>query len=306
MIEVPCNFCNRTEYRVRFPAAPNTNHLPEVAAFRCTNAVFGNHAQIVECRNCGHVFANPRWSAAELLDTYGAVEDETYVAEQYGRERTFKHHLASLEKITGPGNGRPLLDVGAYTGVFVRVANAAGWQATGVEPSSWAVQEAQQSGLAVLEGTLDSAALDGRKYDVITLWDVIEHVADPGAELDRAYELLNPGGIIAVHTMDIESLTARLMGSRWPWLMDMHVHYFSQRTLNRFLKKSGFEIIWTGAQGRYLSLGYLVSRVTGLSRPLGRIFGGLVRLTGVQKATVPVNFGDLMTAYARKANSGRM
>lgn len=303
MIEAPCNFCNREDYRVRFPAAPNTDHLPDVAAFRCTNAIFGNHAQIVECRNCGHVYANPRWSAQELLDTYVAVEDETYVAEQHGRERTFKHHLASLQKITGPGNGRSLLDVGAYIGVFVRVANAAGWQATGVEPSQWAVQEAQRAGLSVMEGTLDSAALDGRSFDVITLWDVIEHVADPGAELDRAYQLLNPGGVIAVHTMDIASLTARLMGPRWPWLMDMHVHYFSRHSLNRFLEKSGFEIVWTGAQGRYLSLGYLVSRVAGLSMPLGRFLGSLVHLAGLQKATIPVNFGDLITAYARKVDT---
>jgi hypothetical protein len=86
--------------------------------------------------------------------------------------------------------------------------------------------------------------------------------------------------------------------------MDMHVHYFSRRSLEKFLQKAGFEIIWTGAQGRYLSLGYLVTRVGAMSRPLGRLLGELVYRTGLEKSTVPVNFGDLFTTYARRPEPG--
>ena len=288
------------DWRVRYPSTDDNSAPMKVDAFRCTSSGYGTHQQIVQCRNCGHVYANPRWQGDELLDAYVAVEDETYVLERAGRERTFTHHLLALEKYTGPGAGRPLLDVGAYIGVFVEVACSRDWQAVGVEPSIWASGVAQGKGLPVLQGTLDAEALNGRSFDVITMWDVIEHVDDPAAEVAKARELLNPGGIIAIHTMDVGSLTARLMGRRWPWLMDMHIHYFSQETMKRVLVDNGFEVLWSGVQGRFLSLGYLASRVSGLSRPLGRLTGGVVQGARLGERSVPVNFGDLFTVYARR------
>ncbi|RMH00807.1 MAG: class I SAM-dependent methyltransferase [Chloroflexi bacterium] len=299
MIEVNCNLCGRDDWQVRFPATLSEDGL-DVSAFRCTNLGYGHHAQIVQCRHCGLVYANPRWSPEELLAAYEAVTDETYVAERPGRELTFRKHLQALERFTGAGNGRSLLDVGAYIGVFVEVATAAGWNACGVEPSAWAAAEAQRRGLNVVQGTLDSPVLDGRFFDVVTMWDVIEHVADPAAELQKAWQRLKPGGWLVVHTMDIDSPVARLMGSRWPWLMDMHLYYFSQTTMRRMLEKIGYRVVWSGAQGRYLRLGYLASRVYGLNRPLGSVARWLVNQFGLAEKPIPVNFGDLFTVYAVK------
>lgn len=298
MIEVKCNLCGRDEWRVRFPAT--MIDVPQVQAFRCTSPGYGNHAQIVECVHCGYVYANPRLSEEQLLAAYAAVEDSTYVQEREGRELTFRHHLQHMEEVVGRANGRSLLDVGAYIGVFVEVAAEAGWQVHGVEPSAWAVCEAQKRGLPVIEGTQDAWELQGKQFDVVTLWDVIEHVDDPTAELQKAYDLLKPGGWAVVHTMDVASWAARLMGRRWPWLMDMHLHYFSQATLAQMMEKVGFEIAWSGARGRYLRLGYLVTRLDGLHPLLGKIAGGVVNGLGWRETAVPVNFGDLFTIYGRK------
>jgi len=299
-VYVKCNLCGRDNWTVRFPATLNGAEALDVSAFRCTSATYGRHPQIVQCRHCGHVYANPRWQGDDLLDAYQAVEDEAYVRERQGRELTFTHHLADLEKVTGPPAGRMLLDVGAYIGVFVEVARASGWEACGVEPSAWAVRAARRRNLPIIRGTQASPQLAGRRFDVITMWDVIEHVDDPAAELARAYQLLKPGGWIAVHTMDVDSLAARLMGRRWPWLMDMHVHYFNRRTLPQLLRKQRFEVIWVGAQGRYLRLAYLATRVEGINRALGRWLTRLVRRLGLTQLVVPVNLGDLFTVYARR------
>jgi SAM-dependent methyltransferase len=300
MVYINCNICGRDDWRMRFPATAGAPERPELEAFRCTSAGYGRHRQIVQCRHCGHVYANPTWGSQQLLDAYSAVEDEIYLAERFGRERTFTKHLKHLERWTGPGNGRRLLDVGAYIGVFVEVAEAAGWKACGLEPSLWAAGIARDRRLSVINGTLDAPELQGHLFDVVTLWDVIEHLEDPASELVKARQLLLPGGIIAIHTMDVDSVAARLMGPRWPWLMDMHLHYFSRKSLRRLLEQSSFEVLWQGAQGRYVTMDYLVTRVHQFTRPFSRLMDAVVSVAALGQATVPLNFGDLFTVYARR------
>lgn len=298
MIKVNCNLCGCDDYHVRFSSTAEGETL-HADAYRCTHPGYGHHGQIVECNHCGLVYANPRWPSEVVLDAYTAVEDDTYVEERIGRELTFRRHLRDLERIIGPADGRALLDVGAYIGVFVEVANADGWRAQGVEPSQWASAEARRRGLDVYTGTLASTHLPDESFDVVTLWDVIEHFADPAAELEQARRLLRPGGWLVIHTMDIDTPVARLMGRRWPWLMDMHLYFFSARTLGQMLTDHGYEVVWQGAQGRYLRLGYLASRLAGMNAGLGRVAYSAVNRLGLREAAVPVNFGDLKTFVCR-------
>ncbi len=300
MIDVQCNLCGADDFVIRFPATMQSQEKLKVDAFSCTNPGYGHHAQIVQCRQCGHMYANPRWSGDEILQAYTAVTDETYVQERAGRELTFQKHLRSMEKQVGQANGRSLLDVGAYIGVFVETASQAGWRACGVEPSKWAADIARQQGLKVIHGTQDAPELADKQFDVVTMWDVIEHVDDPFGEIAKAHKLLAPGGWLVIHTMDSDSLVARVMGPRWPWLMDMHIHYFTQKTLRQMLEKNGFEVVWSGAEGRYIRLNYLVSRVEALSRPLGRLVRWIVNGLRLGGIAVPLNFGDLFTVYARR------
>lgn len=298
MIYIPCNICGADNWVVRFPSTLRAGTPLDAGAFRCTSTGYGEHAQIVACQECGHLYANPTWEPSELLSAYSDVEDTVYLAERSGRELTFQRHLQRLQRLTGPADGRSALDVGAYIGVFVEVAQAAGWRAVGLEPSRWAVQTARARGLTMIEGTLTAPELLGRQFDLITLWDVIEHVLDPRAELSRAHALLRPGGWLAVHTMDSASPTARLMGSRWPWLMEMHVHFFSRPLLADLLQQVGFDVVEMHTAGRTLRLGYLAGRLGGLHPFLGRTARRAVNRLRLAETAVPVNFGDLFTIYA--------
>jgi SAM-dependent methyltransferase len=297
---VACNLCGATETRLRFPSTLPADSLPQSPeAFRCTHSGYGRHYTIVQCSRCGLVYTNPRLNGADILDSYVAVEDPLYLQERDGRVLTFERHLRPLEKIKPPP-GR-LLDVGAYTGVFVEIACRHGWDAWGLEPSHWAVSEARRQGLNMIEGTLGSVDLPEASYDVITLWDVIEHVTDPLAEVQRAHRLLKPGGLLVAHTMDVDSLFARLMGARWPWLMEMHIYFFSRRTLTALLETAGFKVIRAAPQGRYLRLGYFATRVGGLlGQSAGRALGGVIKLLRLSQTPIPINLGDLFTAYAVK------
>ncbi len=304
MERVACNLCGADDAAVRFPSTlPPNPSLADWTAYRCTYSGYGVHPTIVRCRRCGLVYANPRQEGATILETYEAVKDPLYIEEREGRVLTFEHHLRPLERLTGPPDGRRLLDIGAYTGVFVEIAARHGWDAWGVEPSHWAVEEARKRGLQVVQGTTETAELPEGGFDVVTMWDVIEHLTDPLGELRRVYGLLRPGGLLIVHTIDIGSLFARLMGARWPWLMEMHLYYFNRRTLRLMLEKAGFSVLRIQAQGRYLRLGYLMNRVGALIPWLGRPAERLVTRLRLRGVPVAVNLGDLCTAYAYRGES---
>jgi 2-polyprenyl-3-methyl-5-hydroxy-6-metoxy-1,4-benzoquinol methylase len=268
------------------------------SCFRCTHSGYGIHPSILECEGCG-LLSSAHPDEEDLLEVYAAVEDPLYLQEEEGRLATFHRRLKRLEKQYRPP-GR-LLDVGAYTGALVAVSAQHGWSAVGVEPSRWAVSQAHVRGLAVLEGTLASVPFEDESFDVVTMFDVIEHVFDPLSLLQSAARLLKPGGIVVVHTMDAGSLTARLMGSRWPWLMEMHLHYFTRRTLSRALEQSGFRVLEIFAEARVISAGYLATRLGALfGNRLGQSLARVLDLLRMGKVQIPLNTGDLITAYAAK------
>jgi 2-polyprenyl-3-methyl-5-hydroxy-6-metoxy-1,4-benzoquinol methylase len=298
---VPCNLCGSTQTKLVFPSTiPDRSQPQNAEAYRCTSSGYGRHHAIVQCLNCGLIYSNPRWDDAELMDSYEAVEDPLYLQEREGRVLTFEHHLRPLEKITGEAAGRKLLDVGCYIGVFLEIATRHGWDALGIEPSQWAAEQARKNGLNVIHGTLASMNLPTESFDVVTLWDVIEHLSDPMAEIQRVHRVLKPGGLIVIHTMDIDSPFARVMGGKWPWLMEMHIYYFSQRTMAAMLEKASFCVIRSGPQGRFQTLGYLGTRFTALFGKPGRPVDKALNATRLRRMTVPINLGDLFTVYARK------
>jgi 2-polyprenyl-3-methyl-5-hydroxy-6-metoxy-1,4-benzoquinol methylase len=241
------------------------------------------------------LFQWPRRSDRELLDAYRQVEDPVYVEERDNRYRTFRRVVRML----GEPGGRTLLDVGAYCGYFVDVARESGFRAEGIELSRWAAKEARALGLTVHEQTLAERAADGSRYQIITLWDVVEHFADPRAELMAAFRLLEAGGMLYLSTIDAGSLAARLLGARWPWLMDMHLFYFDRNTLASLLASVGFQVVRTRAYTHVVSADYLLRKLAASWRPTRALFASLRRIVPGQ-VPVPVNLGDNMVMIARK------
>lgn len=295
-----CPLCRSTDLRRHLKAAaPSTQR--RAASFRCTNHEYGRHPEILRCRDCGFVFLKERPTAEELSELYGDVEDPLYEREEAGRQVTFDAHLGRLEQIVGSPQGRRLLDVGAYTGVAVEVAVKRGWEAVGVDPCRWAVESGRRRGRNVILGSVTDASIEAMGlFDVVTLWDVIEHLADPEKVLSAVFRSLRPGGIVAVHTMDVDSLFARLTGRHWPWYMEMHLFYFSPATLSRLFRNVGFEVVHVEHRGRTVSAGYLASRVTALAPLIGKPLEGIVAWLGLSDRLIRVGFGDLFTIVGQR------
>src|SRR5438309_1257196 len=126
--EVPCNLCGSTEFVELYPSTLH-GHPPLQDLCVCTSNDYGLCGPIVRCAKCGLVLQNPQPVPEDLLNGYEEVVDVRYDAEREGRIHTFRQSLQELERHVSGGR---LLDVGAYLGFFVEVAQAHGWEAEGI------------------------------------------------------------------------------------------------------------------------------------------------------------------------------
>jgi len=266
--------------------------------YTCTSSAFGEHGRIVECRSCHLVYMNPRPHHEAVVENYGDVEDQEYIEEEQGRLETFADSLELVRRYRRSGR---LLDVGCHVGTFLTLAEAAGFEVAGVEPSRWGSEIARGRIAGPVHcGAVEDAPLPEGGYDVITLWDVIEHLPDPALDIRAIHAALRPGGVFAVSTMDVDSLFARVAGRRWPWYMQMHLVYFSRQTLCEMLRREGFQICEVVTHVRRVRLTYLASRLDAYSPRAGRLAAGLLERAGLAERTVGVSLGDIFTVVARK------
>jgi 2-polyprenyl-3-methyl-5-hydroxy-6-metoxy-1,4-benzoquinol methylase len=296
LLPVPsrCYLCGGDRLALRHPARGQPGH-PASGAYNCTSFGHRSHPPIWACQACGLLFQWPVRPEEELVRAYEEVVDPLYMAERENRILTFRRVLGLL----GPGRGRRLLDVGAYCGYFLEVAREGDFAAEGLELSRWAASHARAQGFAVHGQTLSERARSGSQYDLITLWDVVEHFADPRRELEAAFRLLRPGGLIYVSTIDAGSLVARLLGRHWPWLMDMHLYYFDRSTLPVLLEEAGFRVVGRRAYTHTVSADYLL-RKAAASFPALAPLVALLRRVVPPRWPIPVNLGDNMLVTAER------
>lgn len=286
MEHVPCNHCGR----------------------EVTHGV-RNVSRLVRCVHCGLIFVNPRPPFEDLArqyegsyfncpePTFGGYED--YDADREDIMRTFRGRMKLIRPLLGSATAR-LLDVGCATGIFLEVAREAGWRGEGLDISAYALGRAKAKGFEVHRGTLAGARLAEGGYDVITMWDLIEHVPDPAAVLAECRRLLRPGGVVAISTPDAGSLLARLLGSRWLGFrsIDEHLYFFSRRSMGAMLEAAGFDAPHFVPVGKYLALPRLVERMRFYTR-----IGALLLRTvdrAVPKLSLYVNPHDTMMALATR------
>jgi 2-polyprenyl-3-methyl-5-hydroxy-6-metoxy-1,4-benzoquinol methylase len=280
---VRCNLCGSDDYTLRFPSTVRAR--PTVEDYVSTINRYGDCHDIVTCKQCGLTYM--REVDQGIVDLYGGVEDAEYLRTWEERAETFRGHLAVMKKYREAGQ---VLDVGCYGGIFIHEARRQGYELTGVEPSAWAAAYAAEcTGVRVVQGDCLSTSFPDDSFDMVTLWDVIEHLEDPLGCLRSVHGYLRDEGLVFVTTHDIESRFARMLGRRYPWLMRFHLVHFSPRTLSRMLEEAGFAVEEVAYYSKRFSLRYLLGR-----------FGINVRSAFLDRIKIPINTGDMFMAVARK------
>ncbi len=279
----PCNFCGHQQAEKLLTLSDLRLNLP-------------GSWNLMKCKNCGLLCIDPQPGWEELSahypnDYHAYLQKESNVT-SFMRGFGLRKRVKSVLRNTTVQNGR-LLDVGCATGDFLQsFKSMTDWKVEGLEIVPEAAAAARAKGLDIIEAELAAANLEAGIYDVITLWDVLEHVPNPAATLLLCYGLLKPGGILVLKCPDPSGKEAYIFKDSWiGYEAPQHLFGFPKTVLINKLEEIGFSKVntiqtgsdyssffvslgdWLNKQGR-TNLSKFIIRAT--HKPVGRIIAGII------------------------------
>lgn len=261
---------------------------------------------IVRCTHCGYVFADLTLTDQELLDLYSEKfflggSYTNYVEDERVLRKNFRARARVMRAFVEPARHKKLLEIGSAYGFFLDEVRNEFNSVEGIDITNVGSTFARDTlKLDVVQGDFLTHDYGSAKFDVVCLWDTIEHLRSPDLYLQKISTLTEPGALLALTTGDIASFNARLRGRRWRLIQPpIHLHYFSAETMHLFLDRYGFEIVHNKYCGFYRSADNMAHNILVTQqgrRPLYEI----VRKTGLCSFDVYLNLYDIMFVIARK------
>ena len=267
---------------------------------------------LVRCNHCGLVYVGRRGhdytfaradsrrsdALADRVAELGLVRHDVEQAERPLRIAADRERLRRLARHVHGGSS--LLDVGAATGTFLEAAREAFERPVGIEPDPITSAQARAAGHAVTTGTLDDVARPSDGFDVIAFLHVLEHLDSPRSTLQRANELLTPGGVVLIETPTTDCVWFRVAPARWRQLIPDHYFFFSRATLAALLERTGFEARGHEKVSRQVSLRFVADRARRAQIPGAAALPAVLRATRMEDRTIRLNPGDIMSVVAVK------
>lgn len=267
-------------------------------------AVLG-YAGLCRCASCSHVWADLSIETEALRRLYQrgyffGDEYSNYLEDRRIIEKNFAGRLATLRRFVTASHRR-LFEIGCAYGFFLNAARDSFNSVHGIDVSEDAVRFASQElGLHVSCGDWLDADVSGAAFDVVCLWDTIEHLAVPRRYLEKASSCMPAGSLIAITTGDIGSLNARLQKGRWRLIHPpTHLHYFTQRSLTRLLERCGFRVVHVEHCGVYRSVRGMLHNLVSLGWQSPRVGAWLMRAVP-PRLDAYMNLHDIMYIVAER------
>lgn len=267
MESVVCDNCasNDTRLKYKIKVDESSLHFYRFARNIEPKDVYLKDYEVVTCKQCGLTYTNPRLDSNELNTLYSSnkilggkwvnfpylfdssrpdeLQDLSKKVVVNTKAHDYKFNI--IKKFSGAPKGLKLLDVGCGDGLFVFKAQELGYDAFGIDLSidrvNFGIKEFG------LEGRLKvgdiSSVPSGVKYDVITLWDVFEHLPSPSKMLQNLRDISHSNTRIYILTMSMTSNTYRLYGKRWYYFVPtQHLYFFNHKTIEMVFNKNGFNL----------------------------------------------------------------
>ncbi len=254
---------------------------------------------IVKCKICEMTFVNPRISNEQIFDVY---RHEYFDRNEDGykgyegiadlRIQTFEKWYRDIEPYyTHKGVA---LDIGCAAGYFLDILKENLWETEGIELDHRMRKLVIKKGYNVSNNPLEYFT-SSRQYDLITMFDVIEHLPELQKDFAKISSLLSPQGVLALSTPNIDSFQHHLFRSRWFQFKPVeHLHYFSPRTLRRLAVDHGLSVELVKKSGQYSNIPFLRDRLQHYGfKKLGLIFDFFVKLFSLEKLNWYTDTGSI-------------
>lgn len=284
----PCALCGQNSYELRFPG-----NIGDDIGSRFSQYAY--YDDIYRCRVCGLVAQHRRHGPEAIA---ALLKAEKYLDEAIGELNLREKHV-QFETLLGivesyrPLAGKRVLDVGANTGLFLSMARGRAGSVRGVEPSREAAENARREfGLDVQDCLISEANLPDDAFDVVTMFDVVEHLTDPAADLAFLARKVAPGGAVFISTHDIGTWLAKLSGPGYPMLMYQHFFHFTPHTLGLMVEKAGLRVLGHRRFLKSWSFEYIYNLIdkkwpgTRRSRLLRAAFAPLMAVDSIRRARI--------------------
>jgi len=200
---------------------------------------------------------------------------------------------------------KKILDIGCFTGDFLELAKEKGADVYGIELQKNAVALANSklgNNKVLQKDVMNNYSFGNKKFDIITMFGLIEHLTNPSQLIRKSYCLLNSGGTIMIQTPNSSSLFAKVLNKYWPPYSPIeHIHLFSQLSLKYLLEKNGFRIITTKNHIKLLPIRYVNDMLDNFGsefRILFKPFQFLMLIFGA--ITLPFYIGEMIIIAKKK------
>jgi SAM-dependent methyltransferase len=292
-VKISCPICDSDQTKVRYEP---WNDIQDPAKLYGAASGVPGPQRLVECLVCGIIYENPRFPDDVILQGYMSADDAGHDSQYSMRVESFYRSLKSLRHNL-PQKGAKVLDIGTAGGAFLDAAQRFGYNAVGLEPSSFLVGQGKKRGLNIEQGTIDNHTFEPESFDMVCLWDVIEHLTNPKAALLTIRNLTKPTGILLINYPDIGTWQAKIAGRRYWWILSVHLHHFNRVTIKKICDRTGFEVVHFQRYWQTLQFGYLEEMAIHYKIPLSRL---LKRLTPGSIQRFPISYYASQTTALAK------
>jgi 2-polyprenyl-3-methyl-5-hydroxy-6-metoxy-1,4-benzoquinol methylase len=208
--------------------------------------------KVVRCNHCGFVFMNPQPSLKELITFY---PDSLHESKRKSRLRFLKelYEKIRLRQVLHEAKNHPknILDIGCSNGFFLELAKSKGLKIYGTEFGKNQINYLKKNLTKNIYAS-ERELIGNVKFDIITAFDVIEHLQEPEEFIKNCSKLLKEDGLLVVMTMVLDSWSYKTFKGKVSWLSDQHLFYFTRGNFKKLLERNGLEVYKTRTYNKSL------------------------------------------------------
>lgn len=245
--------------------------------------------------------------SSDLEDIQGTWEQpaiEQHTRESKAKKKNARKALEHIHRIT-TSKGR-LLDIGCFCGVFLSTASEAGWDCHGIEPLvAPAIYARGKYGLRVVCDTLREDTYPSEFFDVVTAFQVFEHLVHLDQVMQVIHHILKPHGLLLIEVPNINTITVKILASRHRHFTQDHVSFFSRDTLQIFLERYGYQIMDIFYPSRVMSIEYFIWWVKKYNQNFADLLMAHIP-KNILERTIHISLGDIIAVLAEKTSHALM